>query len=48
MIYGSLAIGLVFFVLFVIKCHKQRSVGGVFLKNMISILLRQKLINYQF
>ncbi len=37
MIYGSLAIGLVFFVLFVIKCHKQRSVGGVFLKNMTSI-----------
>ena len=37
MIYGSLAIGLVFFVLFVIKCHNQRSVGGVFLKNMTSI-----------
>ena len=36
MIYASIALGLVFFVLFVIKCHKQRSVGGVFLKNAIS------------
>ena len=36
MIYCSIAIGLVFFVLFVIKCHKQRSVGGVFIKNAIS------------
>ena len=36
MIYCSIALGLVFFVLFVIKCHKQRSVGGVFLKNAIS------------
>ena len=38
MIYCSIALGLVFFVLFVIKCHKQRSVGGVFLKNAISAL----------
>lgn len=37
MIYASIALGLVFFVLFVVKCRKQRSVGGVFLKNMISI-----------
>ena len=37
MIYASLALGLLFFILFVIKCHKQRSVGGVFLKNMISV-----------
>jgi len=37
MIYASLGIGCLFFILFVIKCHKQRSVGGVFLKNMVSI-----------
>ena len=36
MIYCSIALGLVFFVLFVIKCNKQRSVGGVFLKNAVS------------
>jgi len=30
-------IGLIFFVIFTIKCHKQRSVGGVFLKNAVSI-----------
>lgn len=37
MIYASLALGLLFFILFVIKCRKQRSVGGVFLKNLVSI-----------
>ena len=37
MIYCSICIGVVFFILFVAKCYKQRSVGGVFLKNMTSV-----------
>ncbi len=37
MIYASIALGCLFFILFVVKCRKQRSVGGVFLKNLTSI-----------
>ena len=37
LMYCAVAIGAVFFILFCVKCRKQRSVGGVFLKNAISI-----------
>lgn len=35
--YISLALGAVFLVLFMVKCHKQRSVLGVYIKNLTSI-----------
>ena len=35
--YISLALGAVFLVLFMVKCHKKRSVLGVYIKNLTSI-----------
>ncbi len=35
--YLSLGFGLVSLIAFMVKCHKQRSVGGVFIKNITSI-----------
>lgn len=37
MIYLPIALGAVFLVLFIAKCKNERSVGGVFLKNAVSI-----------
>lgn len=37
MIYLPIAIGAVFLALFIAKCKNERSVGGVFLKNAVSI-----------
>lgn len=37
MIYLPIALGAVFLVLFILKCKNERSVGGVFLKNAVSI-----------
>ena len=37
MLYCSIAIGCIFFIWFILKCKNQRSVGGVFVKNAISI-----------
>lgn len=36
-IYVSIALGCAALILFMIKCNKQRSVGGVFNKNIVSI-----------
>ena len=36
--YLSLGLGMVSLIAFLIKCNKQRSVGGVFIKNITSIL----------
>ena len=35
--YLSLGLGLVSLIAFMIKCNKQRSVGGVFIKNITSL-----------
>ena len=35
--YISLALGAVFLIVFMVKCHKQRSVAGVYIKNITSI-----------
>ena len=35
--YISLALGAVFLITFMVKCHKQRSVAGVYIKNITSI-----------
>ncbi len=37
MIYLPIALGAVFLILFIAKCKNERSVGGVFLKNAVSI-----------
>ena len=35
--YISLALGAIFLILFMVKCHKKRSVLGVYIKNLTSI-----------
>lgn len=35
-LFCPVVIGAIFFALFTVKCHKQRSVGGVFIKNAVS------------
>ena len=44
--YLALALGAVSLVIFMIKCHKQRSVEGVFIKNIVSLffLMTSKLV----
>ncbi len=37
LIYLSMGLGLVSLIAFMVKCNKQRSVGGVFIKNITSI-----------
>ncbi|MDO4381097.1 MAG: lysoplasmalogenase [Clostridia bacterium] len=37
MIYVTIALGAVFLIAFIMKCKNERSVGGVFLKNAVSI-----------
>lgn len=37
MVYITVALGLIFLIAFIVKCKDKRSVGGVFLKNIVSI-----------